>query len=306
MLNELCFICGSRKTIPYFGADSRLYQCQECHTVALASRLRIRDLENYYTSHEVYRESFQKRENLQAMVDVAHEYLTIISKFITPAYKKLLDVGAGYGVLTQEASRLGFDAFGIEKNHGLVIEAQKRGINLKAGDPQTLSLNGAFDVISMMHVLEHLLDPRLAIKKMNAALVQRGLLVLEVPNIESYLARRHKLSWKYIALEHIFYFSPKTFTKLLEEEGFKVLAVTIRNHFIKTLSLRHLFYYIFGTQITRDRFLMKERQDDEQDITVTQEHFIYRLVKKIIKKILMILIRILKREDFILIVARKK
>jgi hypothetical protein len=46
--------------------------------------------------------------------------------------------------------------------------------------------------------------------------------VIQVPQIDSYFAKKYKDDWKMMGLDHVNYFSKKTITILLEKYGYKV------------------------------------------------------------------------------------
>ena len=58
-----------------------------------------------------------------------------------------------------------------------------------AGTVESFQPDRLFDLVSIFHVLEHVRQPQLALAKMSSWLKDDGWLVVEVPNIESYLAK---------------------------------------------------------------------------------------------------------------------
>ncbi len=96
-----------------------------------------------------------------------------------------------------------------------------------------------WDLIMCSHVLEHLSCPVDAIKLFSSILNQDGLLYIEAPldlprvlNIKYEIKRLIKPSFLYPVMhEHINYFQPKSFKKMLELNGFKVLCNKIVNSY---------------------------------------------------------------------------
>jgi len=244
-------------------------------------------------------------ERAKIQIESSQNFLKLISRYLNPSqHKKLLDVGAGGGILVDEANKFGFDAVGIEINKLLVAEATKRNIPVLWGNIENIEIfpfNYKFDIIVLNHLLEHLNDPVKTLSKLKEYLRDGGFLIIEVPNIESYLAKKHKLSWKYIALEHIFYFSEKTLSKILSQIGFKIIDVKRRNFEISHFSGRTMLQYILGTKIKRDRFKMKVPRISERTPQIKRENFF----KKIIKRFLVFLIKILGREDHLIFITKK-
>jgi hypothetical protein len=76
-------------------------------------------------------------------------------------------------------------------------------------------------------VLEHLYDPIGALLHWRELIKPRGQLVLSVPNIQSldfYLFRKY---WYALQLPtHLFHFTPKTLTQLLQVSGWRVTRIS--------------------------------------------------------------------------------
>ena len=78
-------------------------------------------------------------------------------------------------------------------------------------------MNIEVDVISLISVLEHLPDPREAIREIKKVLGSTGILYIEIPN-----SLKPEVSLTgFFNFEHIVHFTPATIYKLLKEEGFK-------------------------------------------------------------------------------------
>jgi hypothetical protein len=84
---------------------------------------------------------------------------------------------------------------------------------------------GAFEVITLWDVLEHVASPLEALQQVRAWLVPRGGLCLSVPNGESLFARLMGKRWVLLLREHLWYFAPDTMRRLLSEAGFEVLEI---------------------------------------------------------------------------------
>ncbi|MCL2670064.1 MAG: class I SAM-dependent methyltransferase, partial [Syntrophaceae bacterium] len=82
----------------------------------------------------------------------------------------------------------------------------------------------SFDIITMWHFLEHSPDPRQYLKKANTWLKPDGVLVVDVPNYTSTDARAEWQQWLGWHLPfHLYHFTPKTLSGLLEKQGFLVI-----------------------------------------------------------------------------------
>lgn len=297
-MTRICKICGRKEVEPYFPGDSRVLKCLSCGTGFLDNDLVIKNLGNYYTGRD-YATRDLKEEKLKIAAAGAREVLNFISEFIEPQHKKLLDVGANAGMFVKEANNFGFDAKGIEASSEAVNYARNHGIPVSRFKVEDYEPSEKFDVVTVFHVLEHVKDPVLVLNKLKKWLNNSGYLAIEVPNLESHLAKRHGPSWKFIALEHIFYFSEKSLLKLLKDHGFEIIAVRKRNFEINYLNIRKLVQYILGAKIHRERLKPKSFETVSEDVSRQS------LSKNLVRKFLIFLINRLGRQDHILILAKK-
>ena len=261
---------------------------------------------SYYGEGDFWKNPLMDPEAVTMAVSNAQECLRWIGNYLEDYQgKKLLDIGAHYGFFVAEAEKFGFHARGIEINKHAVAEAHKRGISLHLGSAEKFPITGPFDVITMFHVLEHVEDPQLIINNIVKNLRPGGLFIMEVPNIESYLAKHHGLSWKYIALEHLWYFSPATLRKLLADSGFQIVFWQKRNYEIGYMSLGWIRQYFFPSRhFYYDRFRAKvSRTADELPPTIKLLHTL--AMQSGIKRFLSRIIHWLQRGDHLLVVARK-
>jgi SAM-dependent methyltransferase len=147
--------------------------------------------------------------------------LTWISA-LRPPGRRLLDVGAAYGIFVQAARESGWDAEGVEIAPDCAEQAARiSGGRVTAGDFVSAPLSGRFDVIVMLDVLEHLRDPLACVKRAHELLTPGGLLVIESGNHASPWARLLGARWYFFdPPQHLYYFSRAGLTWLLARAGF--------------------------------------------------------------------------------------
>src|SRR3569833_1520050 len=96
--------------------------------------------------------------------------------------KSALDVGCGAGLLAEPLARLAAKVTGIDASPEVIEVAREHAemmglaIDYRAGDVQ--SLEGQFDLITSMEVIEHVADPAAFVKALDKRLAPGGLLVL--------------------------------------------------------------------------------------------------------------------------------
>jgi 2-polyprenyl-6-hydroxyphenyl methylase/3-demethylubiquinone-9 3-methyltransferase len=100
--------------------------------------------------------------------------------------KSALDVGCGAGLLAEPLARLGATVTGIDASPDVIAvarahaEAMGLAIDYRAGDVQ--QLDGRFDLITCMEVIEHVADPAAFLDALARRLAPGGLLILSTPN----------------------------------------------------------------------------------------------------------------------------
>ncbi|MCU0870387.1 MAG: class I SAM-dependent methyltransferase, partial [Burkholderiales bacterium] len=118
---------------------------------------------------------------------------------------RLLDVGAGGGEFVHLARQAGFDASGVELDHGYREFANREyGTRIAAGGLD--DAQGRHDVVTIFHVFEHLPSPLAAMARLHALLVPGGRLFVEVPWVEAADASPRNLFFR----AHVTYFSAPT------------------------------------------------------------------------------------------------
>ena len=100
--------------------------------------------------------------------------------------RSALDVGCGAGLLAEPLARLGAKVVGLDASPDLIeaarahASAQGFGIDYRAGD--IAALEGKFDLITCMEVIEHVADPAAFTGALAERLAPDGLLILSTPN----------------------------------------------------------------------------------------------------------------------------
>jgi 2-polyprenyl-3-methyl-5-hydroxy-6-metoxy-1,4-benzoquinol methylase len=149
---------------------------------------------------------------------------------------RLLDIGCGNGKLLLLAKNYGWDVKGLELSNFLVDSIKKiYKLNVVVSNFLTYkpAKNDKYDVVVLHHVLEHLPDSILAMKKINALLKPGAHAVLSFPDIEGYELKlkrylsntgfNKKIYKKNYKPGHCNEFCKDSFTYLLDQTGFELL-----------------------------------------------------------------------------------
>ena len=106
------------------------------------------------------------------------------------AGKSALDVGCGAGLLAEPLARLGAKVTGIDAASELIAVARDHAaaqgleIDYRAGAVE--AVDGLFDLVTSMEVIEHVADPAAFLKALAQRLAPDGLLILSTPNATSW------------------------------------------------------------------------------------------------------------------------
>lgn len=138
--------------------------------------------------------------------------------------RSLLDIGCGGGLFLHLARKRGYSPHGMDASAQAVAVAQSQyNLPVRQGEIGSPVWEGTrFDFITMFHVLEHLIDPGMALAYARELLLPGGSLILQVPNVASYQARLFGARWYGLDVpRHLINFTPRSLALLLDGAGFK-------------------------------------------------------------------------------------
>jgi SAM-dependent methyltransferase len=175
-------------------------------------------------------EFFDKRISTPPSREVAHARVAglepVIRKLESMVGRKgrLLEIGSGYGFVLAAARTNGWEAVGLElSEHATSFSRRTFGLevhNASATQLTTLGL-GSFDVVVMLSVIEHLINPSDVLRDVHSSLAKDGVLWAVVPNLSSLDRHWHGPDWSgWDPPFHLWHFTPKTIKRLCLETGF--------------------------------------------------------------------------------------
>lgn len=141
----------------------------------------------------------------------------------------ILEIGCGDGQNLSRLADLGHDVTGVEPDPKAMANARSRGLTVLPGNAERLPaelLQRQFDVILMMHVVEHFLDPQAAMTQARAILAHGGKLVIEVPNSECLGHAHFGPLWLWLDMpRHLNFFTARSVTQLVQAHGLRVVQL---------------------------------------------------------------------------------
>ena len=229
-----CNLCGSQDRQPHCPENGLgLVQCQGCGFVYVSPRPDPEELyalygETYFNNDESgvvgYTDYIKDEPNIRR---TSQRRLQHLEQFIKPG--KLLDVGCATGFFIDEAQQRGWQVEGLDVSAFGVDYAQTHyGVTAYHSALTDLELPaGAYDVVTMWDVIEHVPDPKAYVRQAADLLRSGGVISLATPDINSLPARLAGRRWVGYKLseEHVYYFSVKTLSRMLDEAGFDVINV---------------------------------------------------------------------------------
>jgi 2-polyprenyl-3-methyl-5-hydroxy-6-metoxy-1,4-benzoquinol methylase len=138
---------------------------------------------------------------------------------------RLLDVGAGSGILVEVAGRLGYRADGIEPSEWMVRSAAAHGLKIQAGVLPHENVAGPYDVVTLVDVIEHVSDPVDLLVQARNVLASDGIGLVITPDVASVAARIMGKRWWHYRMAHIGYFERATLLGALRRAGLEPIAI---------------------------------------------------------------------------------
>jgi len=197
-----------------------LVKCRKCGLIYLNPRPSEKEMDRFYP-REYYDLQFSLLEK-----KITQLFLKIGTAKLKKYKKKglVLDLGCGAGDFLLEMKRFGFETIGIDVSKRACDISQKKGIKVFNSELKDCHFpDETFDVITLWHVFEHLHNPDQTLKEICRILKKDGILLIEVPNIESFSFKLFKKYCFHLDIpRHLYHWSPKTLEKILLQNKIKI------------------------------------------------------------------------------------
>lgn len=154
--------------------------------------------------------------------------------------RSILDFGSGWGFFLAVAKERSWKTCGLEPLAGSAVYARaKFGLDIITDTlREGLFPPVSFDAITSFQVFEHLPYPERDIQILYKALRPGGIILIEVPNFDTWTMRVMKARHRHFTHDHLNFFSGRTLGRFLENNG---LRVTGTYHPTRRMSIRYLF-----------------------------------------------------------------
>jgi 2-polyprenyl-3-methyl-5-hydroxy-6-metoxy-1,4-benzoquinol methylase len=234
---EFCSICNSSSLRELFNAhpldyssteNFKIVKCEQCGYVissGAANNITLYESGSYDEKekfwHKWVRGIFQILEVNKA---------AYLEKYLNPT-SSVFEIGVGKGNFLSALRDKGYQIAGIEPSRrSFAVASQKLGgsiVNCKIEEISSYeSINKKYNAIVLWHVLEHLQNPFEIIERLKEHLLQGGILMIGVPNFDSFQSRFGKNDWYHLdPSRHMSHFTPEFLTERLTKNNFSIQKI---------------------------------------------------------------------------------
>ncbi len=235
---SICPICKSEKikehlkVKDYFLSQESfiIQKCETCGFQFTSPRPSKKAVSTYYKSENYISHSNKSKGMFAGLYQIARK-INLESKY--KIIKKhavvgnVLDIGSGTGHFLNYLQNRQWKIQGIEPNEDAAKFA-RANFNLQVDSEQKLNelKNNSFDLITMWHVLEHVHDLNNRMIELSRLIKSDGLLILALPNPESFDANYYVKYWAaYDVPRHLYHFTKKDVQRLAEKHNFEIKRI---------------------------------------------------------------------------------
>lgn len=231
-----CWVCGSPSMVFFkssdvdgqltsqsfaitdsdYGHTGELYKCLEC------GFLQCTDIKNALSFYESLEDSGYETGRAERALQ-ARKLLELVAPE-KPA-GRLVDIGAGSGILVEQAISRGYLAEGVEPSRWLQEQATLKGLPVHLGVFPHVAIEAGIDVVTLIDVIEHVSNPVGILRQMHDFMADNGVGLVVTPDVGSIAARLLGKRWWHFRFAHIGYFDKKTLLRALKRAGLEPIRI---------------------------------------------------------------------------------
>jgi 2-polyprenyl-3-methyl-5-hydroxy-6-metoxy-1,4-benzoquinol methylase len=202
-----------------YGSLWTFFKCDNCGFVFSNPYIPEREILNFYSEledHEYSSEADGRAKNFEQIIKR-------LNTLQTPG-KTLLDIGAASGIFLNLAKENGYQATGIEPSDYLVKEAHRLyGLDIIKGTIDDLSPGNTYSIITLLDIIEHLVEPDEFFQKLDPFIEKNGIVVIVTPDIKSITSRLTGKHWWHYRIAHVNFFNSTSILQLLKKHKYEVV-----------------------------------------------------------------------------------
>ncbi|MDD5349094.1 MAG: class I SAM-dependent methyltransferase [Chthoniobacteraceae bacterium] len=218
------------------GVHLRLFVCAACELYQLDS-----------AAVSYYRDVIRPSGFSRTMIEFRRKQFAEMVQRFNLTGKKVFECGCGQGEFLALWNEFPVEAYGVEHHADLVQSARSKGLRVQqgfVGSGEDTLAQGPFDAFTSFNFLEHQPDPNGMLQGIYRNLAEGGAGLITVPSLEYILDND---AYYELIVDHLLYFSRKTFTSILQKNGFRVVQ------FDDTIEDTHCAFVVKETPPDRER-----------------------------------------------------
>ena len=275
-----CLNCSSANqkilfTNDRFGLNQKTVLCKKCGLMFLNPRMTQNSADFFYKS-DLYRNVYQEREMIEIISSAYEEFeknpkrpfFDIINS-LNLKYQSVCEIGSAGGLNLKLFQLAGKDVLGYEPSEFLSNFSKTKGINCINGFID--DVKGEYDLVIIIHVLEHLLNPIDALKKLRKHI--KRYLFIEVPGCIT--------KFSSINNAHTFYPSLNTLSHIVTKCGFKRIYIDY-----KWGHVNDMVYALFEKTDKIETYQYNYAHEVKKYTRIYYKYCIKIFIKRVLRKIL--------------------
>lgn len=206
-----------------FRPGGRLLLCRACGaTQSPSDEQWLEEIREIYSDYHAYHQAGGVEQHVMdpSTGELRRRSEVLVDRLLglpdVPASGKVLDVGCGTGATLKSFSeRGGWRLYGQEMDtKNLHFLSPLAGFEALYTDTPA-SLPGQFDLITMVHALEHFPEPAQTLRDLRSKIAPGGRIFVEVPNAEAN-------TFDYVIADHMLHFTRETLSIVATRAGFAI------------------------------------------------------------------------------------
>tara|TARA_B100000787_G_scaffold98458_1_gene72605 strand:- start:1670 stop:2806 length:1137 start_codon:yes stop_codon:yes gene_type:complete len=191
--------------------------CSICGHIFQTTSVKKKEMENHYKKLSMYVDNLSKPS--KDKIKSVQRHISIVKNEFKIFPKKVLEVSSMNSFNLIQFKKKGSNKiFALEPNVRVAKLLKKEGIKVFNKKIENFRSNLKFDLIILSHVLEHLFNPLLALRRCFSAQEVGQKILIEVPLFE----KVDNYDIGSMGLEHIHYFSEKNLNELITSAGYEI------------------------------------------------------------------------------------
>jgi SAM-dependent methyltransferase len=199
----------------------RLVHCRSCGLLYESPRYSHQIIVAGYAASQDAGHDSQRGMRVRSFVRALRQ----LRKQLPPPGSRILDIGTAGGAFLEAATQYGYDAYGMEPSRYLVEQGRLRGLKVDQGTIDSHTFEPAsFDLICLWDVLEHLTDPKAALREVARLLKPDGVVLVNYPDIGTLQAKVAGRRFWWLLSVHVQHFDRRSIRDICERVGLEAFA----------------------------------------------------------------------------------